>query len=177
MKNLLLLYSLLFLISCGGNDKKSDESDASSENLNSSEWEYLEEPFGDESYLEFKVTPKKYKAGDDVKLEVKVGSAYGPIEKAQVYFRCTNGSSQKEYGMLKDPSKGEIWTEIKKEGFYINDEGKTVKIKKVSSYNGISGYTYYNFTFKVVDGKEKLELKINTPYRNIAFQAHPIVND
>lgn len=149
-------------------------------------WEHLEEPIGDESFIEYRVTPASFTAGDEVEFEVAVGSFYGPVDGITISSRCTSGSKEGKYGLIDQHTKGAPWQTLDVEGMYkINDEsGEMIRLPGLKPpQEEIYGYMLHTLKFKIPQDNEIIEMRIERPAMNLgsfhiprldfAFQANP----
>ena len=137
-------------------------------------WTSIPEPFGDESSLEFKLTPVKIVGGQPVQIEVHAGSAYGPVTDTQVMVRTSSGSELSEFGYLSNPAEGQEWTEVAPEGTYVqvyqehDDSWKEIRHEPSdSNYQNHSfedsGHTRFVTSVTPTADKPIIELRWLTP--------------
>jgi len=130
------------------------------------------EPFGDESWCYYKITPEQYAAGESVTLEIAAGTGYGPTTDVTLSYRCSNGSSTDEFGNINNHTQGIAWNKITPAGQFYHEYSEENDAytrswlpysNSVAEEQSYEAFTHHKATFVIPEGQAVIEMRIEQP--------------
>lgn len=110
---------------------------------NSEGWTELGEAIGDESYVDYRLTPEEPQAGQPVKVEVLAGSAYGHFQ-GKAFVKT---GAPESIGHGSQAANAEGWQELKqvKSLIELPETGKKTPVEELQGDElyGAPGETYF----------------------------------